>query len=163
MSDYTTTITVDHTPAEAFAAVNNVRGWWSAAVKGDTEKLGDQFTFEVLDVHRCTMTLTEVVPDRKVVWHVSDSYIAFVEDHAEWDDTDVVFEISERDGQTEIRFTHVGLEPGVECYDLCSNAWGSYVSRSLRGLITTGQGDPHREGDTFDTEADKHDWHKTTA
>jgi len=41
---------------------------------------------------------------------------------------------------TEVRFTHRGLTPGLECYDQCSNAWSFLVGTSLRRLITTGQG-----------------------
>ena len=37
--NYTTSFTVDQTPEEAFAAINNVRGWWSQAIEGDTDKL----------------------------------------------------------------------------------------------------------------------------
>ncbi|MFD0361242.1 SRPBCC domain-containing protein [Nocardia sp. GCM10030253] len=158
MSDqnFTTTVTVDRTTAEAFDAINNVRGWWSEDIEGDTEKIGDEFFFNLEDVHRCKMKLTEVVPGEKVVWHVSDSWIDFIEDKTEWDDTEIVFEISEKDGETEIRFTHVGLVPAIECFDICSNAWGSYVTGSLRSLITTGKGDPSRKTDTFDTELLKH-------
>lgn len=154
--NYTATITVDRTPHEAFAAINNVRGWWSETIEGDSEQLGDVFLFHVPDAHRCTMTLTEVVPDRKVVWHVSDSYIKFAEDTAEWEDTEVVFEISETDGGTEVRFTHVGLVPAFDCFDICSNAWGAYITSSLRNLITTGQGDPFRKTSTIDSELRKH-------
>lgn len=153
---FTTTITVDQTPAEAFAAINNVRGWWSEEVEGDTEKLGDEFTFHVPDVHRCKMTLTEVIPGRKVVWQVSDSFIAFVEDKTEWDDTEVVFEVAEKGGKTEVRFTHVGLVPAYQCFRICSDAWGSYITGSLRSLITTGKGDPYRKAGTFETEVRKH-------
>ncbi len=161
---YTRTITVDRTAEEAFAAINNPRAWWSAEITGDTANLGDAFVFDVPDVHRCTMTVTELVADRKVVWHVSDCHITFVKDTAEWDGTEVVFEVSTKDdGRTEIRFTHEGLVPGVECYDNCSDGWNTYVTGSLRSLITTGQGDPYRHAGTFETELRKHQNHKEMA
>lgn len=155
--DFTTTFTVDQTPAEAFAAITNVRGWWSEEVDGETTNLGDKFTFEVPGVHRTTQTLTEVVPGRKVVWHVSDSWIGFVEDKKEWDGTDIVFDIAEKGGKTEVRFTHVGLVPNVECYQACSGGWSAYMAGSLRDLITTGKGDPHRADGDFDSETAKHE------
>ncbi|MFI9511205.1 SRPBCC domain-containing protein [Nocardia sp. NPDC052566] len=156
MGDYTTTVTVDATPAEAFAAINDVRGWWSAEIEGGTEQLGDEFLFHIPEVHRCTMQLTEVTPGKRVVWHVSDAYLYFLEDKTEWTNTDVVFDITDMGDRTEIRFTHVGLVPGIECFDICSNAWGSYITGSLRDLITTGKGDPYTKGGTFESEALKH-------
>ncbi|NUS45130.1 MAG: SRPBCC domain-containing protein [Mycobacteriaceae bacterium] len=154
--DFTATITVDATAAEAFDAVNDVRGWWSETIEGTSGAVGDSYRFEVPDVHRCTMTTTESIPGVRLVWHVSDSYLSFIADTTEWDDTDVVFDIAEHDGKTEIRFTHVGLRPADECYAVCSNAWGAYVTESLRSLITTGQGDPFRRGTTLEAEASKH-------
>jgi uncharacterized protein YndB with AHSA1/START domain len=155
--DFTTSFTVDRTPEQVFAAITDVRGWWSEEVVGQTAEQGDMFRFEVPGVHRTVQTLTEVVPGRKVVWHVSDSWIGFVHDKSEWDDTDIVFDISTaEDGRTALRFTHTGLTPAVECYDACSSAWSAYMLGSLRDLILTGKGDPYRAGGGFDSETAKH-------
>jgi hypothetical protein len=48
---------------------------------------------------------------------------------------------------TQIRFTHVGLVPDYECYDLCRDAWGTYIRDSLRSLIQTGKGRPSPDED----------------
>ena len=141
--NYTTSFTVDQTPEAVFDAITNVRGWWSEQIDGRTDKLGAEFNYHYQDVHRCTFKITEFVPGKKVVWHCLDNYFNFVEDKTEWKGTDVVFEISKRDGKTEMRFTHVGLVPAYECYNVCSDAWGSYVRGSLRDLITTGKGQPN--------------------
>ena len=96
-------------------------------------------------MHRTTQTLTEVIPRKRVVWHVTDSWIGFVDDKSEWDDSDIVFDITAEDGKTAVRLTHVGLTPNVECFDTCSNAWSAYMLKSLRELITTGKGDLPRQ------------------
>jgi hypothetical protein len=141
--NYTTSFTVDQTPEEVFDAINNVRRWWSDEIDGSTDKLGAEFTYRYKDLHRTTQKITELVPGRKVVWHVLDSHINFVKDKAEWDGTDIVFEITRKHGKTELHFTHVGLLPAIECYGKCSGAWGFYINDSLRSLITTGKGDPN--------------------
>jgi hypothetical protein len=154
--DFTTEFTVDNTPEEVFAAINNVRGWWSEEIVGETTKFGDTFKFAVPAAHRTTQTLTEVIPRQKVVWHVTDSWIGFVDDTSEWDDSDIVFDITAQDGQTAVRFTHIGLTPNAECFDTCANAWSAYMLGSLRNLITTGKGNPHRTNGGFRTEAVEH-------
>jgi hypothetical protein len=141
-NDYTTTFTVDQSPEEILDAVNNVRGWWSEEIDGSTDKLGAEFKFRHKDVHHSTQKIIELVPGKKVVWHVSDSRLNFVKDKTEWTGTDVVFEITRKEDKTELRFTHVGLVPAFECYGGCSGAWGFYVNDSLFSLITTGIGKP---------------------
>jgi hypothetical protein len=143
MNDFTAIFTVDKTPEEVFAAINNVRGWWSGEIEGGTDKLGDVWTYRYQDIHYSTQEITEFVPGRRVVWHVLDSFLNFTEDRAEWTGTDIAFDISPNNGQTELRLTHVGLVPESECFDNCSNAWAFYVKGSLRDLITTGQGQPN--------------------
>jgi len=138
--NFTTTFTVDQSPETVFAAINNVRGWWSGEIEGSTDKLGDEWTYRYQDVHYSKQKITEFIPGKKVVWHVVEGYLNFVQDKAEWKDTEITFDIAKKGDQTEVRFTHVGLIPAYECFDLCSNAWGFYINGSLRSLITTGQG-----------------------
>lgn len=51
--------------------------------------------------------------------------------------------IVEKGEKTEIHFTHEGLVPQYECYNVCSDAWGTYIRSSLRSLIATGKGSPN--------------------
>ena len=140
---YSTVFTVDQSPQQVFEAINDVRGWWSEATQGDTDKLGAVFYYHYKDVHRCTIQITEFVPGKKVVWRVLHNVFSFIKDQTEWNGTDVVFDVAKKDGKTELRFTHVGLLPAHECYEICSNAWGQFISRSLRDLIATGKGQPN--------------------
>ena len=138
---FTTSFTVDRSPKQVFDAINDVRAWWSGNIDGRTDALGAEFTYRYKRVHRTTQKITELVPNQKVVWHVTDSFINFG-DPNEWTGTDVVFEIGEKGGKTEVRFTHSGLVPSFECYDACRKGWTFYVQESLRKLITSGEGEP---------------------
>jgi hypothetical protein len=146
-SNFSTTISVNNTPKEVFDAINNVRGWWSESVEGNTNKLNEEFLYYYKDVHISKMRIVEFVPNRKVVWLVLDNHFNFTEDKTEWNDTKIVFEISEKGDKTELLFTHVGLVPEYECYNVCHDAWTSYIQGSLKDLITTGTGKPNaKEG-----------------
>lgn len=138
--DFTVTFLVDQTPAEAYNAINNVRGWWTGEIEGSTDKLNDEFTYSYPPYHYSKHKLVEMVPGKKIVWLITDSSLNFVEDKTEWNGTKISFDIAKKDGKTEVRFTHHGLVPKNECYDACSNAWTGYITNSLCNLITTGQG-----------------------
>jgi hypothetical protein len=142
-SDFNTTFSVDKSPNEVFNAVTNVRGWWSERIEGGTEQLNDEFIYQRWDLHKCTMKLIEVIPDKKVVWLCLDNFFSFTQDQTEWVGTKIVFEIAEKDGKTQLHFTHRGLVPAYECYDICFDAWTSYIKGSLQNLITTGKGQPN--------------------
>ena len=143
--DFTTSIQVDQTPQEAFDAINNVRAWWPGEIEGNTKKLNDEFTYRYKKIHYSKQKLVEIIPGKKVVWLVTDSSLNFVENKGEWTGTKIIFEISEKDNKTQIRFTHRGLVPKYECFDSCSSAWTDIIKNGLRGLITTGKGQANLE------------------
>ena len=94
MNDYTVAFVVPQSADDVFAAINNVRGWWSGDIEGSTDELGAEFTYRYEKVHRSTQRITEFVPGRRVVWHVVDGYLEFVADKEEWTGTDITFDIT---------------------------------------------------------------------
>src|SRR3954468_13110950 len=98
-SSYTTSISVDRTPDEVFAAINDVRGWWSEEVEGSTDRVGAEFRFRGHDdaetvEHLATIRVAELVPGERVVWKVVENHFSFVEDQGEWLGTEIRFELS---------------------------------------------------------------------
>ena len=138
--DFTTYIVVDESPAAVFNAVNHVRGWWQGEIKGSTEKLGDEFTYQMGGVHFSKQKIVEMIPDEKVVWLVTESNVSFVAKKDEWTGTKIQFDIRSEGGKTKLTFTHHGLVPAFECYGGCSNAWEQLIQKSLASFITTGKG-----------------------
>lgn len=139
---FTTTLVVDQTPEEVFNAVRNVRGWWSGyyseEIKGNSKELNDEFTFRAGDgVHYSKQKLVEVIPNKKVVWMITDSELSFLENKDEWNGTKVIFDISQEGHKTQLVFTHDGLTPEVECYNACAPTWSQYIQNKLLPLITT--------------------------
>ncbi len=139
-SGFTTTFFVNETPEAVFNAINNVSGWWQGEIKGSSNKLNDEFEYRMLDIHYSKQRVVEIIPNEKVVWLVTDSNLSSFRDKSEWNGTKVIFEISEINGKTQLRFTHIGLVPAFQCYGDCSGAWEMLVQESLWSLIETGKG-----------------------
>lgn len=140
--NFTTGFTVAQSPEAVTSAIANVRAWWSAGITGSADKVGDTFTHNILGLHRCDLVVREIVPGKKMVWHVLDNHFSFTKDKTEWKGNDIVFDIVSKDGQTELTFTQIGLVPEYECYQACFDGWTTYV-RSLHDLIASGQGNPN--------------------
>ncbi len=139
-SNFTTTITVNHSTKKIFDAINNVSGWWQGEVTGNTQQVNDEFEYRMKDIHFSKQKVVELIPNQKVVWLVTDSNLSFAKNTSEWTGTKIIFDITEANNKTQIRFTQEGLVNEFECYDACSNAWGLLVGQSLYSLITTGKG-----------------------
>lgn len=142
-TNFTYTLSTDKSPNEVFEAILDVRSWWSGLhsehFEGPTEKLNDEFKFNAGGgAHYSKQKLTALIPNKKVVWLITDGSLSFVEKKGEWIGTKVVFDINEKDGKTELVFTHEGLTPELECYDSCSSAWSQYLEQKLQTIINTG-------------------------
>ena len=127
---------------KAFENICQPSAWWVGNTEGEAKKSGDVFTVHFSETSFVTFRLGEVIPDKKIVWHVADCYLPHLNDKKEWNGTDIVWEISSGNGSTRIDMTHVGLVPEVECYEQCETGWNHYIKESLFKLITEGKGLP---------------------
>ena len=109
---------------------------------GGRHRLTDRPT-RYRDVRRCRIQITELAAGEKVLRRVLDNNFNFTQDATEWRGTEIHFDLARNGDRTEVRFTHLGLVLEYECFDVCSNAWGSYINGSLRSLIATGAGRPN--------------------
>jgi hypothetical protein len=138
--DFACSYGVDQSPAEVFAAIVDVPGWWTGEVDGSFDEVGDEFTYRYEDFHYSKQEVIDIVPGKRVAWRVVESELQGPDDPSEWTGTKIAFEIARNGDQTELNFVHRGLRPDLECFDSCSGAWGFYINSSLRRLITTGKG-----------------------
>lgn len=150
--DFTTSFLVEESPEKVFKAVNNVKGWWSENVTGKTEEINGEFLYHYKDVHTCKMKVIELIAGRKVVWLVLENNFNFTKTKDEWKGNKIVFDISQSDGKTRLEFTQIGLVPEYECFNVCQDAWTSYIQGSLKDLITTGKGKPNTKDNDLNKE-----------
>lgn len=139
--DYQCSIIVDATSKEAFENINRVSAWWAKNFEGHSEKLNDVFTVRFGKTF-VTFKITEAIAGKRIEWRVTDCFLHWLNDKTEWKDTLVRWDISTKDGSTQIKMTHIGLTPGVECFENCKEGWDGHIQNSLFKLITQHEGVP---------------------
>jgi hypothetical protein len=141
--DYHATLKTGLSLGQIEKAISNVAAWWTENVKGSAGKLNDEFTVYFGETF-VKFRITEYVSEEIIVWTVTDCHLHWLNDKTEWTNTHIVWELSKKDGQTQVDMTHLGLRPQVECYDTCVKGWDQYVKMSLFELLNTGKGKPER-------------------
>lgn len=145
--NYTCTITFDATAEKVFNALTNeIPLWWTVSFEGSSNQQRDVFTIRFGEHIYKTMQVCELSPNSKVIWYVTGSVIGISElnNQTEWTGTTIVWEITQREKNTELILTHIGLSPDVECYDICKNGWKQFTD-SLKLLLETGTGNPFHQ------------------
>jgi len=142
---YNCSIAATISAEEAFQRINRVSEWWSENIQGSSKNLNDVFTIRFNFGDSFVIKIIEFVQDKKVVWLVTDCNLTWIKDKKEWKGTKISFHISTEINSTQINFTHIGLVPGIECYDGCVKGWNQYIKESLFKLFTEGKGLPDRK------------------
>ena len=140
--NFTTTIEIAKSPRQVFKVItDDVPKWWGGKdLAGRSANLNDEFVVHHKNAHYSKQKLVEVIPEKKVVWQVTESTLHWLKrDKQEWTNTKMVFEISARAGITILHFTHEGLTPGKECYQQCQQGWTMVITDWLFNYISEGK------------------------
>ena len=141
--NYHRTIIDKYSAEEDKKKISLINLWWRKDFSGTAAKLNDRFTVPFGDLNGeisfVDFVISEFVPGKKVVWKVTNCNLPWFKDKTEWNNTEVVFELSKENGKTKIDFTHMGLVPEVECYEACEKGWDGHITKDLEKFINEGK------------------------
>ncbi len=139
--DFHLRLTVNAPAKDVLKKIGRVDLWWAKNFQGRAEKPQDKFIVRFGDTF-VDFVISEFIPEKKIVWRVTDCQLDWIKDKQEWKNTDVIWTLSEKDGKTRIEFVHKRLTPESECYDSCEAGWTHHLKDSLVKLIEEGKGFP---------------------
>ena len=143
-TDFSLSFTVKATAKESMKAISQVKQWWAKKYKGKAANLNDTFSvyFGGPDDTFVDFKISEFVPEKKIVWLVTDCNLHWIDDKKEWKKNEIIWNLTEKNGKTTIDFVHKGMTPESECYESCKPGWTHHIKDSLVKLIEQGKGFP---------------------
>lgn len=140
-NNFNSSITAKISANDALKKISNIPDWWGVTFSGSAEKQNDKFVIRMGGDSFFNFTVTELIPGKRAVWLVTDCNMPWYSDKTEWTNTKLIFDLSEKNGETTVTFTHEGLTPDVECYKDCNPGWTHWIQKSLFSYFTTGKGE----------------------
>ena len=126
--DFTASFSVPATREEVYRAITTPNSWWDQEAEGNASEKGGEFHVEDRD-----FSVQEADDGKRVVWAVEPTD----QEDREWDDTSLIFDISEDDdGETKVSFTHRGMRPHDRGYEEIAKTWKERIAKGLQPLIS---------------------------
>jgi len=123
---------------EAVATREGISEWWTRdGVRGESKEGSTLRFFFGQPEAAAGMEITRLSSDGHVGW-------TCVEGHDEWVGTTVTFDLSHKDDETVVLFTHADWREPDEFMAHCSARW-AYFLLSLKSYLETGSGTPYPE------------------
>lgn len=140
-TDYHAGILVPGSIEKASEAISQVSSWWTENISGNSKNQYDIFEVRFGETFS-RFQIIENIKGKKIRWYVMDCNLHWMKNKKEWKDTEILWEISSVGDATRIDMTHIGLVPGIECFEDCNKGWNHYVKVSLYKLLMEGSGEP---------------------
>lgn len=133
-ADYCATIVVPTSPDDARTAIlDDMHKWWSDRI--DLRDDGARIRFN--DSH-VDFDFAEGDTPYALNWTCTDAnmIIEDVPDSTEWAGTRLLWRIAPLGSGSRITLIHEGLNPTLECLDVCTRGWQHYFEDSLRAYLS---------------------------
>lgn len=128
-------VIIKTTPEKVYEAITTQDGlanWWAKQTIAKPEVgFVNIFTFGTF---RNEMKVIILNPNKKVEWKCINSI-------EEWIDTNISFDLEEKEGHTLLRFTQSGWRAVTDTFAGCNYDWGRFMT-SLKLFCETGTGTP---------------------
>lgn len=141
--DFRSTKTFAAAPDPVFSAVTDIdalTGWWTPAAGGAAA--GETLRFLMGDLE-VVMQVDEADRPSRVRWSV-----LVCEAAPDWVGTSITFDLEPVGAGTELRFHHHGLNPSLECFEMCNAGWTRHLA-SLVDYVDRGAGSPNPPAERF--------------
>lgn len=133
-------IEVAKSPGVVFShIIHDVSKFWPEEFEGESSKLNDEFIFTTGDSHYSKNKVIELVPDKKVVWMVTESVRKT--DNFEWTGSKMIFELTPKGNNTLLEFTYDGIILENE-YERLVELCDMVIKEKLYNLITNAKATP---------------------
>ncbi len=150
--DFQTTVCLAGPVERVYAALTTqagLAGWWTKfCTIGSKEGDENDFRFPGPDFS-ARFKIERLLPNSLVQWKCIDNThppAGGYKNLHDWIGTTVRFELQQIDpNTTQLKFSHLGMGPQLECNTSCRNGWWHYLHQSLRSYIANGKGLPHTE------------------
>jgi uncharacterized protein YndB with AHSA1/START domain len=134
-TDIRINVVIKAAPEKVYSAVTTQEGlesWWCKQTTAKPEPgFVNVFTFGKF---RNEMKITTLTPNKQVAWKCIDSI-------EEWIDTEIYFDLEEKDGKTIVRFAQAGWRAVTDTFAGCTYDWAIFL-KSLKSFCETGSGTP---------------------
>ena len=140
--DYQSSFTANVSPREALEKISRVSERWSKNLEGKSQKPNDVFTVRFRSGDMYKAKVSEMLPDTKIIWEFIDAYQGWVKNPTEWVGTKIIWEVTPQKDSVEVKMTHAGLVPELECFDQCTKGWNYLMLESLSQFLNGGKGRP---------------------
>ena len=139
IKDYEHTINVKATPDRIFDAITKEMSSWWTEMTSVVDSIGDKTTAKFEDGTTWSFEVTSLEKNKLIEFYCYEANhihpVTTPEMRSEWEDTTLRFEIVPGGAETDIHFTHIGLTPVVNCYDICRTGWDHFFGSAFQAYL----------------------------